>query len=73
MIDKKEVNEKNENTSYSLNDDRRVRVLSPGALVVKRFFRNRLGQQKQLSFFPRSKISNCGGGTICCNSQIKVL
>ncbi len=27
---------------YSLNDDRRVRTLSPGALVVKRFFRNRL-------------------------------
>lgn len=31
---------KNEN--YSLNDDRRVKVLSPGALVAKRFFRNRL-------------------------------
>ena len=27
---------------YSLNDDRRVKVLSPGALVIKRFFRNRL-------------------------------
>ena len=27
---------------YSLSDDRRVRVLSPGALVAKRFFRNRL-------------------------------
>lgn len=27
---------------YSLNDDRRVKVLSPGALVAKRFFRNRL-------------------------------
>ncbi len=27
---------------FSLNDDRRVKVLSPGALVVKRFFRNRL-------------------------------
>ena len=24
---------------YSLNDDRRVKVLSPGALVAKRFFR----------------------------------
>ncbi|MBE6835038.1 MAG: ABC transporter permease [Ruminococcaceae bacterium] len=30
------------NTDYSLNDDRRVKVLSPGALVAKRFFRNRL-------------------------------
>ncbi len=27
---------------YSLNDDRRVKALSPGTLVVKRFFRNRL-------------------------------
>ena len=27
---------------YSLNDDRRVKVLSPGAMVAKRFFRNRL-------------------------------
>ena len=27
---------------YSLNDDRRVKVLSPGALVARRFFRNRL-------------------------------
>ncbi len=27
---------------YSLNDDRRVKVLSPGALVAKRFLRNRL-------------------------------
>lgn len=26
---------------YSLNDDRRVKVLSPGALVAKRFIRNR--------------------------------
>ena len=27
---------------YSLNDDRRVKVLSPGVMVAKRFFRNRL-------------------------------
>ncbi|MBQ9058871.1 MAG: hypothetical protein IJ125_06780, partial [Atopobiaceae bacterium] len=27
---------------YSLNDDRRVKTLSPGALVRKRFFRNRV-------------------------------
>ena len=27
---------------YSLNDDRRVKVLSPSALIAKRFFRNRL-------------------------------
>ena len=30
------------NQKYSLNDDRRVKVLSPGMLVAKRFFRNRL-------------------------------
>ena len=30
------------NEEYSLNDDRRVRTLSPTALVVKRFFRNRV-------------------------------
>ncbi len=28
------------NEEYSLNDDRRVKILSPGALVAKRFFRN---------------------------------
>ena len=31
-----------ENETYSLNDDRRVKVLSPGAMVAKRFFRNRV-------------------------------
>lgn len=30
------------NKDFSLNDDRRVRTLSPGALTAKRFFRNRL-------------------------------
>lgn len=36
--------DKNKNTQeeFSLNDDRRVKVLSPGAMVAKRFFRNRL-------------------------------
>lgn len=36
---KNEAVEKEE--QYSLNDDRRVKVLSPGALVAKRFFRNK--------------------------------
>ena len=31
-----------ESEEYSLNDDRRVKVLSPGTLVAKRFFRNRI-------------------------------
>ena len=38
-------NDKDKNSAdnaYSLNDDRRVKVLSPGALVARRFFRNRL-------------------------------
>ncbi|NMA93198.1 MAG: ABC transporter permease [Clostridiales bacterium] len=30
-----------EDPEYSLSDDRRVKVLSPGAMVAKRFFRNR--------------------------------
>ncbi len=33
---------KDDAQEYSLNDDRRVKVLSPGALIAKRFFRNRL-------------------------------
>lgn len=37
-----EVETQNTNEEYSLSDDRRVKVLSPGALVAKRFFRNRL-------------------------------
>ena len=36
-----ENNEKNEQ-QYSLNDDRRVKTLSPGALVIRRFLRNRV-------------------------------
>ena len=35
-------NKSSDRENYSLNDDRRVKVLSPGALVAKRFFRNRL-------------------------------
>ncbi len=31
-----------EEQQYSLNDDRRVKVLSPGAMVAKRFIRNRI-------------------------------
>lgn len=40
MSKKAKVN--NTNEQYSLNDDRRVKVLSPGTLVAKRFFRNRM-------------------------------
>ena len=40
------MNEKDNNNTpqqeYSLNDDRRVKVLSPGRLVMQRFIRNRV-------------------------------
>lgn len=46
MADENKQNELNNNSGdteqLSLNDDRRVKTLSPGALVVKRFFRNHL-------------------------------
>ena len=38
----KETENNTKEETYSLSDDRRVKVLSPGALVAKRFFRNRL-------------------------------
>jgi peptide/nickel transport system permease protein len=41
-MDDNKLNTEPENTEeYSLNDDRRVKVLSPGAMVAKRFVRNR--------------------------------
>lgn len=44
MSDKKKTTapETDQQENLSLNDDRRVKVLSPGAMVAKRFFRNRL-------------------------------
>ena len=42
MKDKKLLENGAEQKQYSLNDDRRVKVLSPGMLVFKRFIRNRL-------------------------------
>ncbi len=41
-INKSGGSKKPQGEEYSLNDDRRVKVLSPGALVSKRFFRNRI-------------------------------
>ncbi len=41
-VTEENVSEDTETQEYSLNDDRRVKVLSPGALVMKRFFRNRI-------------------------------
>lgn len=42
MSDNFKDTQKSHKEEYSLNDDRRVKVLSPGALVAKRFIRNRL-------------------------------
>lgn len=61
MSDKKDVTMKNENTAYSLNDDRRVKVLSPGALVVKRFFRNRLAVLGMIMLISMFLFSFLGG------------
>ena len=42
MNDNMENKDQKAQAEYSLNDDRRVRTLSPGALVVRRFLRNRV-------------------------------
>lgn len=41
-MSKKNETNNTQKEQFSLNDDRRVKVLSPSALVAKRFFRNRL-------------------------------
>lgn len=41
-FDNEQTNGSTNNEKYDLNDDRRVKVLSPGALVRRRFFRNRV-------------------------------
>ena len=49
------------NEQYSLNDDRRVQVLSPGALVAKRFFRNRLAVTGMIILLAMFIFSFIGG------------
>ncbi|MDO5416927.1 MAG: ABC transporter permease [Lachnospiraceae bacterium] len=66
--DKDIKNQAAEQDNFSLNDDRRVKVLSPSALVMKRFFRNRLavlGMIMLLSMFLFSFV----GGLISPYSQ----
>ncbi len=46
---------------YSLNDDRRVRVLTPGAMVAKRFFRNRLAVVGMVMLIAMFLFSFVGG------------
>ena len=52
---------KTNNENYSLNDDRRVKVLSPGALVAKRFFRNRLAVTGMVILIAMFLFSFLGG------------
>lgn len=61
LKNKKNVPAKNENEQYSLNDDRRVKVLSPGALVAKRFFRNRLAVIGLIMLISMAVFSFIGG------------
>ncbi|MCH5191546.1 MAG: ABC transporter permease [Oscillospiraceae bacterium] len=49
------------NEQYSLNDDRRVKVLSPSALVAKRFFRNRLAVIGLIMILSMAVFSYIGG------------
>ena len=49
------------NEQYSLNDDRRVQVLSPGALVAKRFIRNRLAVTGMIILLAMFVFSFIGG------------
>ena len=49
------------NEQYSLSDDRRVQVLSPGALVAKRFFRNRLAVTGMIILLAMFIFSFIGG------------
>ena len=58
---KKNVPATNENEQYSLNDDRRVKVLSPGTLVAKRFFRNRLAVVGLIMLLSMAVFSFIGG------------
>jgi peptide/nickel transport system permease protein len=56
-----ETNKNEKQEQLSLNDDRRVKVLSPGALVVKRFFRNRLAVLGMIMLIAMFVFSFVGG------------
>ena len=75
MEDNKDLRDMNENMEpsaemekvqaaeeeYSLSDDRRVKVLSPGQLVLKRFFRNRLAVTGMIILLAMFIFSFIGG------------
>ena len=56
-----EVVEESSEKQYSLNDDRRVKVLSPGVMVAKRFFRNRLAMVGLIVLIAMFAFSFIGG------------
>ena len=58
---------------FSLNDDRRVKVLSPGALVAKRFFRNRLAVYGEDEFFYREDQINKEFAVVTENSDFRYM
>lgn len=49
------------NNNFSLNDDRRVKVLSPGALVTKRFLRNKVAVAGLITLILMFLFSFVGG------------
>ena len=61
MSDLQNTNAQNDNEQLSLNDDRRVRTLSPGALVAQRFFRNRLAVVGMVMLITMFVFSFVGG------------
>ena len=64
MSDNNELKKKAENGEdldhLSLNDDRRVKVLSPGAMVAKRFFRNRIAVVGMATLIFHVPVLLCG-------------
>jgi len=60
-ISSMDLNSENREEEYSLNDDRRVRTLSPGALVVRRFLRNRVAVTGLVILIAMALFSFVGG------------
>lgn len=58
---KKNDNLESNDQEYSLSDDRRVKVLSPGAMVAKRFFRNRIAVSGMVILIVMFLFSFVGG------------
>jgi peptide/nickel transport system permease protein len=61
MSENKEELKTEQAEQLSLNDDRRVKVLTPGAMVAKRFFRNRLAVLGMVMLIAMFLFSFVGG------------